>query len=123
LALTSAICFPCNDEWELHYSGSAIKKQEGDRPYLRTVTSTIGRQGKGEVMLRAILTATAVLCMSQAAFAQEMTAEQRSACMGDYEKYCKGVAPGGGRIIACLAKESDKITPACKKVLAAAEKK
>ena len=27
------------------------------------------------------------------------------------------------RIIACLAKESDKITPACKKVLAAAEKK
>jgi hypothetical protein len=63
-------------------------------------------------MLRTILAATAVLCMSQAAFAQEMTAEQRSACMGDYEKYCKGVAPGGGRIIACLAKESDKITPA-----------
>ena len=37
-------------------------------------------------MLRTILTATAVLCMSQAAFGQEMTAEQRSACMGDYEK-------------------------------------
>jgi hypothetical protein len=79
-------------------------------------------------MLRTILTAAVVLCISQvfisqAAFAQEMTAEQRSACMGDYEKYCKGVAPGGGRIIACLAKESDKITPACKKVLTAAEKK
>ena len=43
--------------------------------------------------------------------------------MGDYEKYCKGVTPGGGRIIACLAKESDKITPACKKALAAADKK
>ena len=74
-------------------------------------------------MLRAIFTATTLLCISQAAFAQEMTAEQRNACMGDYEKYCKGVAPGGGRIIACLAKESDKLTPACKKVLAAAEKK
>ena len=74
-------------------------------------------------MLRAILTATTLLCISQAAFAQEMTAEQRNACMGDYEKYCKGVAPGGGRIIACLAKENDKLTPACKKVLAAAEKK
>lgn len=78
-------------------------------------------------MLRAILT-VALLCISQAfisqpASAQELTAEQRSACMGDYEKYCKGVAPGGGRIIACLAKESDKITPACKKVLTAAEKK
>jgi hypothetical protein len=34
-------------------------------------------------MLRAILTATALLCISQAAFAQELTAEQRSACMGE----------------------------------------
>ena len=74
-------------------------------------------------MLRAILTATALLCVSQTALAQELTAEQRNACMGDYEKYCKSVVPGGGRIIACLAKESDKLAPACKKVLAAAEKK
>ena len=54
-------------------------------------------------MLRTILTATSVLCLSQAAFAQELTAEQRSACKGDYEKYCASVTPGGGRIIACLA--------------------
>ena len=74
-------------------------------------------------MLRTILTATALLCLAQAASAQEMTAAQRDACMGDYEKYCKSVTPGGGRIIACLAKEGDKITPACKKVLTAAEKK
>ena len=74
-------------------------------------------------MIRAILTAAALLCASQISFAQELTAEQRNACMGDYEKYCKSVVPGGGRIIACLAKESDKLTPACKKVLEAAEKK
>jgi hypothetical protein len=74
-------------------------------------------------MLRAILTATALLCISQAAFAQDLTAAQRDACMGDYEKYCKSVTPGGGRIIACLAKESDKLTPACRKGLEAAEKK
>ena len=74
-------------------------------------------------MLRTVLTATTLLCFVQSASAQELTAEQRSACMSDYEKYCKGVTPGGGRIIACLAKESDKITPACKKVLEAAEKK
>ena len=74
-------------------------------------------------MLRTMLITAALLCASQTAFAQELTAEQRSACMGDYEKFCKGVAPGGGRIIACLAKESDKITPACKKALTAAEKK
>lgn len=74
-------------------------------------------------MLRTILTATAILALSQGAFAQDLTAEQRNACMGDYEKYCKSVVPGGGRIIACLAKEGDKISPACKKVLAEAEKK
>jgi len=74
-------------------------------------------------MLRAILTAAALLCVSQTAFAQELTSTQRDACMGDYEKYCKSVVPGGGRIIACLAKESDKLAPACKKVLEAAEKK
>jgi hypothetical protein len=43
--------------------------------------------------------------------------------MGDYQKYCKGVTPGGGRIIACLSKENDKLTADCKKVLVAAEKK
>jgi hypothetical protein len=73
-------------------------------------------------MIRITLIA-ALLCTSVSAFAQELTAEQRNACMGDYEKYCKGTVPGGGRIIACLAKSSDKLTAACKKVLAEAEKK
>lgn len=73
-------------------------------------------------MLRITIT-TAALLFASGAFAQELTAAQRDACMGDYEKFCKGVTPGGGRIIACLAKENDKLTPACKKVLAAAEKK
>ena len=73
--------------------------------------------------MRRMILAAALLCVSQTAFAQELTAEQRSACMGDYEKYCKGTTPGGGRIIACLAKSNDKLTPVCKKVLADAEKK
>ena len=71
-------------------------------------------------MLR-ITIATSALLFASDAFAQELTAAQRNACMGDYEKYCKSVVPGGGRIIACLAKESDKLTPACKKVLAEAQ--
>lgn len=73
-------------------------------------------------MLRIVLTA-AMLCGSTAVYAQELTSAQRNACMGDYEKYCKSVEPGGGRIIACLAKQSDKLAPACKKVLADAERK
>ena len=74
-------------------------------------------------MLRTILIATAILCAAPAAFAQELTAALRDACTGDFEKDCKGTMPGGGRIIACLNKSADKLTPACKKVLAEAEKK
>ena len=73
-------------------------------------------------MKRSILIAV-LLSVPSVAFAQALTPEQRSACMGDYEKFCKGVAPGGGRIIACLAQSSDKLTPDCKKVVADAQKK
>lgn len=72
-------------------------------------------------MFRIII--AAVLLSSSGAFAQGLTAAQRDACMGDYEKYCKSVMPGGGRIIACLEKENDKLTSACKKVLAQEEGK
>jgi hypothetical protein len=73
-------------------------------------------------MYRVFLVALAAL-ISVPAVAQDMTAEQRNACRGDYEKFCHSTMPGGGRIVACLAKQSDKLTPACKKVLAAVEKK
>lgn len=73
--------------------------------------------------MRHAMLIAALLCVPGSAYSQDLTAEQRSACMGDYEKFCKGVAPGGGRIIACPSKSSDKLTPECKKVLTAAEKK
>jgi hypothetical protein len=37
---------------------------------------------------------------SGVALAQALTAEQRAACQADFDKYCKGTVPGGGRIIA-----------------------
>ena len=44
-----------------------------------------------------------------AQIAEQLVAGSALDFMGDYEKFCKGVAPGGGRIIACLAKQGDKI--------------
>ena len=73
-------------------------------------------------MLRAALI-VAAFCVSTSAFTQELTAAQRAACTGDFEKFCKGTEPGGGRIIACLSKAGDKLTPACRKELVAAEQK
>ena len=70
----------------------------------------------------AIAVAAFAIGFSTAAFAQNLTAEQRSACKGDFDKYCAGTVPGGGRIIACLNKQRDAISDACKKVLDAQKK-
>jgi hypothetical protein len=42
----------------------------------------------------------------------------RSACGGDVRALCGGVAPGGGRIVQCLARQPALLTSACKEVLA-----
>jgi hypothetical protein len=60
---------------------------------------------------------------SSAALAQILTAAQRTACKADYEKYCSGTTPGGGRIIACLDKQHDALSGACRKVLDAQKQK
>ena len=41
----------------------------------------------------------------------------RSACGADVRALCGGVAPGGGRIVQCLANKAAAISPACKGVL------
>jgi Cysteine rich repeat len=41
----------------------------------------------------------------------------RSACGGDVRALCGAVAPGGGRIVQCLATQAASISPACKEVL------
>lgn len=41
----------------------------------------------------------------------------RSACGADVRSVCGGVAPGGGRIVQCLATNAGQLSPACKDVL------
>ena len=41
----------------------------------------------------------------------------RSACGADVRSICGGVAPGGGRILQCLATNAAQLSPACKDVL------
>jgi hypothetical protein len=69
-----------------------------------------------------IVVAVFTIGFSAAAFAQNLTAQQRTACKGDYEKYCTGVTPGGGRIVACINKQRATLSEACKKVLDAQAK-
>jgi hypothetical protein len=42
----------------------------------------------------------------------------RSACGADIRTLCAGVAPGGGRIVQCIARNAASLSPGCKDVLA-----
>jgi hypothetical protein len=63
----------------------------------------------------AILACAIAVCGS--VFAQTPTADQRGACGPDYQKYCAGTAPGGGRVVACLNTHRDRLSAACKKAI------
>jgi hypothetical protein len=58
---------------------------------------------------------------SQVAMAQDgMKAQAKSLasiCRSDYDRLCKGVMPGGGRVVACLAEKAESLTPDCKAAL------
>ncbi len=49
------------------------------------------------------------------------TAAQREACEADFQKFCEGVIPGGGRIMKCLEQHKEQLSPACLKVVTDAE--
>ena len=64
-----------------------------------------------------VTAALVVLMPLNAAVAQEITAAERTACKADYEKYCEGTFPGGGRIIRCLSGHYADLSAACKQVV------
>jgi hypothetical protein len=44
-------------------------------------------------------------------------------CKADAERICPGVAPGGGKIIACLKQHKDEVSVGCAKALKAMKTK
>jgi hypothetical protein len=57
---------------------------------------------------------------SSLSFAQDSSAlaALRAACGSDAQKFCAGVPPGGGRVIACLVQHKDSLSDQCKQVAA-----
>lgn len=78
-----------------------------------------------DVLVRATLAAACVvaglLLTLQIASAQDKGAA-REACKGDYQKFCSGVAPGGGRIKKCLNDNFGALSDPCKQVIGGAGK-
>ena len=63
--------------------------------------------------LRLVLVVVVMFCLvSSISFAQEIN--RGGACKADYEKFCKDVKQGQGRIIQCMKQHEAEFSPACK---------
>lgn len=51
---------------------------------------------------------------------REEMAIAREACGADFRAYCRAVPFGGGRVIACLRENMQRLSPSCQKVLSSA---
>jgi len=71
---------------------------------------------------RNLLVAAAVGCSCNTLAQQAAAgASVKEACASDLKTYVPDVQPGGGRIVACLRQNADKLSPGCKSALTAAK--
>lgn len=52
-------------------------------------------------------------CQSSMKAAEQRLEEVKQECGADAQKFCKGIRPGQGRILACLKSHQSELAPAC----------
>ena len=52
-------------------------------------------------------------CQAEMKRVEERVEQVREECKADAEKFCKGIRPGQGRILACLKSHQAELAPAC----------
>jgi len=67
--------------------------------------------------------AALVAAIALSGLASAQSADPRGACKADYDKFCAGIAPGGGKVIACLDAKRDQLSVSCKTALDGRKKK
>jgi hypothetical protein len=62
-------------------------------------------------------------CRESMAAARARVQGAHETCADDVQKFCGGVHPGGGRVIACLKQNENELSPECREKLGAAGKR
>lgn len=52
-------------------------------------------------------------CQAEMKRAEQRFEQVKQECKADAQKFCKGIRPGGGRILACLKSHQSELAPAC----------
>jgi hypothetical protein len=106
---------------------AATPKTEATPPTTKPAAAAPKAAAKGTTAAPAAATTTATPAAAAVAPAaivlrpmrpREELLVMRSACGADIRSLCGGIAPGGGRIVQCLASNSASLSPACTSVLA-----
>lgn len=65
----------------------------------------------------------AVLFLLVPIMAQSEEIHRTGSCKADFEKFCKDVKPGQGRIVKCMKAHENELSPACRDQIAAKKEK
>ncbi|HVZ03996.1 hypothetical protein [Hyphomicrobium sp.] len=76
------------------------------------------RANRAAVAAAAVATAVITASFPQDSFAHSGTAEEQAACTPDVLSLCLFDIPNEDRIVACLNRKRDQLSPACRKVIA-----
>jgi len=74
-----------------------------------------------EDWIRYALLFLVVLCTGS--WSRAYAQEQQLACSEEIAQYCKGVKPGGGRLLVCLKEHEKDLMPSCREKIAEIEKR
>jgi hypothetical protein len=98
-------------------AADAGAQQRRDGPCAADVKKFCGdvKPGQGAIAkcMKAHETELSPACRESSKARAEKAERVREECKADAEKFCKGIAPGGGRILSCLKSRQPELQPAC----------
>ena len=98
-------------------AADALAQQRSEGPCAGDVKKFCGdvKPGRGAIAkcMKAHEAEVSPACREASKARAEKTERVREECRADAEKFCKGIAPGGGRILSCLKSREAELQPAC----------
>jgi hypothetical protein len=98
-------------------AADAGAQQRRDGPCAADVKKFCGdvKPGQGAIAkcMKAHETELSPACRESSKARAEKAERVREECKADAEKFCKGIAPGSGRILSCLKSRQPELQPAC----------